>query len=271
MERRCPTGSREPRAALTARAALPNGLRRLPPCSARRNRNERGGRRGLVPSAPARGQPGSPAVPRLRGRAARPPPAVSCPCLLSHPAALLAATARGKRPGARPPSAPASGRSQRRAPGPRRRLGGAGSERAMKSPREAGEPPPGQCGHPAPLRPAGPLRAGGGGEAESARQNGPGTAPGGRRGAGGERGPCRSSRRPPGAAEPRLALSSDGELPAPSVGSGRRELAERRGVRRVIYRHGIDGLVSLGTATAIAEELSVCWETGDWKPGFREQ
>uniref|UniRef100_A0A8C5IZ46 Guanylyl cyclase domain containing 1 n=1 Tax=Junco hyemalis TaxID=40217 RepID=A0A8C5IZ46_JUNHY len=145
VERGCPAGNPEPRAALTARAALPNGLRRLPPCSARRNRNERGGRCSLVPSAPARGQPGSPAVPPLRGRAARPPPAVSCPCPLSHPAALLAATARGKRPGARPPSAPASGRSQRRAPGPRRRLGGAGSERAMKSPREAGEPPPADC------------------------------------------------------------------------------------------------------------------------------
>uniref|UniRef100_A0A8C3QUA8 Guanylyl cyclase domain containing 1 n=28 Tax=Passeriformes TaxID=9126 RepID=A0A8C3QUA8_9PASS len=111
----------------------------------------RWGRRGLVPSAPARGQPGSLAVPRARGRAARPPPAVSCPCPPARLAALPAATARGKRPGARPPSAPASGRSQRRAPGPRRRLGGAGSERAagaataMKSPREADEPPPVDC------------------------------------------------------------------------------------------------------------------------------
>ncbi|XP_039416885.1 protein GUCD1 isoform X3 [Corvus cornix cornix] len=111
----------------------------------------RWGRRGLVPSAPARGQPGSPAVPRARGRAARPPPAVSCPCPLACLAALPAATARGKHPGARPPSAPASGRSQRRAPGLCRRLGGGGSERvagaatAMKSPREAGEPPPVDC------------------------------------------------------------------------------------------------------------------------------
>lgn len=99
-----------------------------------------------------------------------PPPAVSCPCPppLLTAAAHAAATARGRRLGARPPAAPASapapgaGRSQRRAeacraPGPRRRpgrLGGAGSERAagpaaaMKSPREAGEPPPGQCGPP---------------------------------------------------------------------------------------------------------------------------
>uniref|UniRef100_A0A8C3KI07 Guanylyl cyclase domain containing 1 n=1 Tax=Calidris pygmaea TaxID=425635 RepID=A0A8C3KI07_9CHAR len=123
--------------------------------------------RGQPPPADGAPLPGQGWLPRPPS-VPRPPPAVSCPCPPTHPAATAhhtAATARGRRPGARPPtahafaSAPGAGRSQRRAeacraPGPRRRpgrLGGAGSERAagpaaaMKSPREAGEPPPADC------------------------------------------------------------------------------------------------------------------------------
>lgn len=95
------------------------------------------------------------------------------------------------------------------------------------------------------LGPAGPLRAGGGGEAEFAPRNGPGAA---QRGAGSGRllraGDPGGLSVLPSRGAAGSARSSGGELPAPSVRSWRRGAGKAQRVRRVIYRHGIDRLLS---------------------------